>query len=295
MKNLPNDELFNKLKVRLQNFEELPELEEGTWHLEKDEVVVGLDLARSLGIFEGDPIIILPPETLLLPKGEAPPYAKFKVKSLLSTRLPDVDGQWIFFNREANTTSLSQVLSRVETLEIRLKDPFLDEEVKTSLEKAGFKVTTWRERNKALFFALRLEKWAMSLFLGLSTLITCFAIISVLLLLIHQKRQEIGILMAMGLSQKKLKQIFVGIGLFLSLVGMGGGLVIGLTTSYVIDRFPIEVLPDIYYDATIPASVELLQIFGIVVFAIALALFASWFPVKWSLRDSPSECLRRRG
>ncbi len=279
---------------KISDTDSLPELSEDTWKLDKDEVVMGLDLARTLGVYEGELIVIMPPETLLLPKSEAPPYVQLKIKSLLSTRLPDVDSQWIFYNRESNIAALSQVVSRRENLELRLKDPFQDELVKGLLEKENFKISTWRERNKALFFALRLEKWAMSLFLGLSTLITCFAIISVLLLLIHQKRQEIGILMAMGLSQKKLKQIFVGIGLFLSLIGMGGGLVFGLTTSYLIDRYPVEVLPDIYYDATIPASIEPVQIVGIFFFAVALALFASWFPVRWSLKDSPSACLRKR-
>jgi lipoprotein-releasing system permease protein len=273
----------------------LPELSEDTWKLERDEVVVGMDLARSLGVFEGDPIIILPPETLLLPKGEAPPYVKFKVKSLLSTRLPDVDGQWIFFNREIKGNPLSRVVSREELVEVRLKDPYQDEKVESLLKAKGFSLTTWRERNKALFFALRLERWSMSLFLALSTLITCFAIISVLLLLIYQKRQEIGILMAMGLSPRKLKKIFIGIGLFLSLLGMGGGVGIGLVLSYILDRYPVEVLPDIYYDATIPASIEAPQVLAILFFSIVLALFASWLPVRWSLRESPSSCLRRRG
>ncbi|MCB0412342.1 MAG: ABC transporter permease, partial [Bdellovibrionales bacterium] len=183
-----------------QNFR-LQDLLPETWTLEKDEVVVGLDLARSLGIFEGDPIVILPPETLLLPRGEGPPYGRFRVKSLLSTRLPEVDGQLIFFNSEIADSPMISTPSQRETLEIRLVDPYRAEEAKAAIEKnTKFQVSTWKERNKALFFALRLERWAMSLFLGLSTLITCFAIVSVLLLLIYQKKQEIGILMAMGVS-----------------------------------------------------------------------------------------------
>lgn len=270
------------------------DLNESTWKLERDEVVVGLDLARSLGIFEGDPILILPPETLLLPKGEAPPYAKFKVKSLLSTRLPEVDGQWVFFNKDVEGSPLSRTLSRRETLELRLKNPYQDQKVEEILNQASYKTTTWRERNKALFFALRLERWAMSLFLALSTLITCFAIVSVLLLLIHQKRQEIGILMAMGLSPARVKKIFIGIGLCLSLLGMGGGVGLGLMASYFLDRFPLEVLPDIYYDATIPAHIVPWQVGLIVVFSLLLAVFASWVPVRWSLKLSPSACLRAR-
>lgn len=273
--------------------EELPPLAQETWNLEKDEVIVGVDLARTLGVFEGDPIVVLPPETLLLPKGEAPPYAKLKVKSLLSTRLPDVDGQWIFYNRDIKTFPLRAAMSRKETIEVRLQDPYQDETVKEILEDKGYALSTWRERNKALFFALRLERWAMSLFLTLSTLITCFAIVSVLVLLIYQKRQEIGILMAMGLSQKDIKTIFIGIGLCLSLIGMGGGVLVGLVFAIILDRYPLEILPDIYYDATIPASIDPLQISAILFFSVVLALLASWMPVKWSLKGSASECLRR--
>lgn len=269
-----------------------PEVSEGTWELEADEVIVGIDLARSLGIFEGDPIVVLPPETLLLPKGEAPPYARLKVKSLLSTRLPDVDSQWIFYNREITSFPLRSSMARKETIEIRLVNPYEDELAQAALVDKGYSGSTWRERNKALFFALRLEKWAMSLFLTLSTLITCFAIVSVLVLLIYQKRQEIGILMAMGLSQKQIKRVFIGIGLFLSLVGMGGGVAIGLILSIILDQYPLEVLPDIYYDATIPASIEPFQVVAILFFSTALALAASWLPVKWSLRGSASDCLR---
>lgn len=279
---------------RSQSLFSTRELEEDTWSLAADEVVIGLDLARTLGIFEGDPILVLPPETLLLPKGEAPPYARVRVKSLLSTHLPDIDGKMIFYNREAKDSPFTSALSRRTSLEIRLKNPYLAEALKKDLQKEGFSISTWQDRNKALFFALRLERWAMGLFLGLSTLITCFSIVAVLLLLIHQKRQEIGILMAMGMSPAKIRRIFAGIGLYLSLLGMGTGISLGVLVSGFMSYYPLEILPDIYYDATIPADIEFMQILFILVFSIAIALFASWFPVALSLKESPSACLRPR-
>ncbi len=64
--------------------------------LAADEVILGVDLARGLGIFEGDEVILVPPEMLLLPKGEIPRFQKFRVKSLLNTQMPEFDSKLMF-------------------------------------------------------------------------------------------------------------------------------------------------------------------------------------------------------
>src|SRR5439155_715053 len=107
-------------------------------------------------------------------------------------------------------------------------------------------VQTWGDRNSALFHALRLEIVSIGLFLALSTLIAGFSIITVLLILITQKRKEIGLLMAMGLSRKKTRALFTRLGLLLSSVGILSGAALGVIACLVIDSLDTSILPDFY-------------------------------------------------
>ncbi|MCB0363094.1 MAG: FtsX-like permease family protein, partial [Bdellovibrionales bacterium] len=123
-------------------------------------------------------------------------------------------------------------------------------------------------------------------------LITCFSIITVLVLLLTQKRRDLGILMAMGLSQKKTKAIFTRVGMMLSLFGMLGGLLLGLMVCFLLDRYPIELLPDIYYDSSIPVLVTKDLVYFILIASMLVAFLSSYFPARAYTAKWPSQSLR---
>jgi len=265
-----------------------------TVDLDESEVVVGVDLARSLGIFEGDHIVAISPETLLLPKSEVPQIEKLKVKTTISTNIPEIDSKLIYYARNKSFLHLKYSASKEAGIEVRLPNPEDYSSLKTELERSGALVSSWRDRNSSLFYALRMEKIAMGAFLSLSALIASFSIVTVLVLLLTQKRKDIGVLMAMGLSKRSARNLFLKLGLSLSSLGLFGGLFIGVVICILIDHYPLPILPDIYYDSTIPAKVDPFFIFAIIFFAGLISFLSAWLPTRRYTNLSPSQALRSR-
>ncbi len=268
-----------------------PIAEEST-DLEQGQVLMGIDLARQLGIFEGDTITLIAPEALLLPPGEAPPFERATVKGLLTTNIADIDEKVLFYSRGKSLVAFRNSPSRSSGFEIRLPHPESYKPLMTEIQSQGWTVQSWVERNSSLFFALKMEKLAMGSFLALAGLIASFSIVTVLVLLLTQKRKDIGLLMSLGLSPAKTRVLFVQVGLILSSIGIGSGLILGVVVALIVNAYPIPLLPEVYYDATIPATVEPLFILAILVIATFIALFSAWVPARQTTTGSPAEALR---
>jgi lipoprotein-releasing system permease protein len=263
-----------------------------TSDLEADEVILGVDLARSLGIFEGDEVLLISPETLLLPKGEAPKFQKFRVRSLVSTQMPEFDSKLLFYNLDKFNRRMRSA-SRESGFEIRLKNAHEADAVKAKLKDKGVNVQTWGDRDTSLFFALKMESLAMTLFLSLAVLITSFSIVIVMVLLMSQKRKDIGLLMAIGMSVWRARLLFLRVGLLLSFLGILGGIVLGTTVALILDWYPMELLPDIYTDATLPAKLTTRIFLFVTISSSLIAIFGSWLPVWRYVAHNPSEALRK--
>jgi lipoprotein-releasing system permease protein len=257
------------------------------------EVALGLDLARSLGIFEGDEINVVAPESLLLPTGEMPIYEKVKVRALLRTDVPDIDTHAVFYDVDRGLKKLRAAASLETGFEIRLENPDDSIDLKTKIQKAGIKnVKTWQELHSALFYSLRMEKSLMGIFLALTILVSSFSVVAVLVLLVTEKRADVGILKSIGATKVQIRKIFLAIGIFLGLIGIGGGVVCGLVICGFLERYPIIKLPEIYYDTTIPVQIEYTVIGGIVLLGILLTLAGAVIPA-WRIADTqPIEAIR---
>lgn len=269
-----------------------PDVLEESATLGPGEVILGIDLARSLGIFEGDKITLIAPEALLLPPGEAPPFERATVRSLITTNLADIDAKMIYYGQGKSLAAFRASPSREVGMEIRMPNPEDYAPLEAEIEKMGVDADSWVDRNSSLFFALKMEKLAMGVFLSLAALIASFSIITVLVLLLTQKRKDIGLLMSLGLSPRRTRSLFVRVGLILSMIGIGGGLILGIVFCVAINSISIPILPDVYYDATIPATVSPTFVLGILVVATAIAYMSSWFPARSTTRETPSSALR---
>lgn len=264
-------------------------------HLEKGEVLLGVELAHTLGVFEGDTLLVVPPEGFLLPPGEAPRIEKVRVKEILSSNLSDVDAKTMFYLRTDTLLGFSGTASRRMGIEVWIDNPENADSVKDDLEKLeGVKVQTWKERNSALFFALRMERTVIGTFLGIAALVAGFSLLSVLGLLISQKKKEMGLLQALGMGPLSLRKLLVGIGMGLGGLGIAAGGIIGSGLSLFLQFHPLRVLPDIYYDAEIPAQTDWVLIIGVIVTGLALAYLGSRNVGSWLYRTSPSDLLRNQ-
>ncbi len=299
-KGLPDGEIYDFLNraIHLKYKKGVgPDIPQETTTLGAHEAIVGSELARDLNLFEGDEVMVIPPETLLLPAGEAPKYERMRIKSIVNTELPEIDNKLMLYRLAEGGPALRfQSLSQEERgFELRIANPAVADDIKESLAThfgRDTKIETWGDRNRALFFALRLEKTAMMSFLGLGVLIASFSLVTVLVLLLSQKRKEIGLLMALGLSAQSTRRLFLSLGVVLSGFGLFSGVIIGLTISWLLEKYPLEILPDIYYDSALPSEINYTFVAAVAICCLLVALLSAVGPVRRYLRLSPSENLR---
>lgn len=258
----------------------------------KGDVILGVDLARALGVFEGDFITIVPPESLLLPPGDAPKFEKVRVSKIISTNLADLDSQFVFYQRGATLNSLIGV-SRKVGIEVWTPDGKNLLDLKQEVEKFGDVIAeSWMDRNSTLFFALKLEKLVMGVFLALAGLIASSSILSVLALLMSQKKRDIAILKTLGLSNRRTTRIFTQIGLLLASMGIVPGVLMGTSLSYYLQNHPVNVLPDIYYDSQIPALVDPWFVLLVLIVGLLICFLGAWYPARTSAEIDPALALR---
>lgn len=263
------------------------------------EIMMGAELARGLGLFEGDKVTVIAPEALLLPPGEVPRFERLTIKRLLTTNVSDLDGKLFMYGRGRTLNGLGATASRRTEVEVWLPRAELARELKTEIVHSDHDVKpsliqTWEERNSALFQALRLEIFSIGLFLSLSTMIAGFSIVTVLLILITQKRKEIGLLMSIGLSRAKTRALFTRLGILLSSIGILSGTILGVVICLTIDSLDTSILPEFYYDTTIPAKLNLWFVAAVVGLAMLLAFLASYIPSKRITELEPADALRSR-
>ena len=267
-------------------------LKEKVAQLAPGEIILGVGLADKIGLFQDDSVVIIPPETLLLPSGEIPKLSQGVVKGFLQTEVDRIDGKTFFYILEESFPRLRGSAGRHLGLEVWLEDPEQAEKVKASLVTPGLEIETWKERNASLFFALKIEKFVVSFLVGLSTLIAGLSIISVMVLLLAQKKKDVGNLLAMGMTRRETKNTFVFIGLFLALTGVVGGTVTGIAISLFVDRYSQNVLPAFYEETNIPAEIQPVQVVAIFLVAIVFSYVALNITMKKLSSFRPSEILR---
>lgn len=262
----------------------------------KGEVVVGVDLAQSLGVFEGDFLTVVSPSGLLLPPGETPKFERVRIKRIVTTSLPDLDSQYIYYQRGEALNALTTEGMRKTGIEVWLANEKDVLSVRDDLAKfEGVSVETWMDRNSALLYALKLEKLTIGIFLGLAGMIAASSIMSVLALLLSQKKRDIAILRAIGFSARQTVMTFTQIGFFLASIGVVTGTVLGTGISLYIQYNPIKFLPsDIYYDSSIPALVDFWLVFGVLIVSALIAWWGSYIPARTAAEVQPSDALRMR-
>jgi lipoprotein-releasing system permease protein len=184
-------------------------------------------------------------------------------------------------------------IGRETGYEVRLRDPYEADRVKAKLEEKGIHAQTWGERDTSLFFALKIESYAMALFLTLAVLITSFSIVTVMVLLMSQKRQDIGMFMALGLSVRRTRVVFLKVGLLLSYLGILAGVVLGAGVCIFLEIHPLELLPDIYTDSTLPAKLTWRILAFVLGMSSLIAVLGSTLPVWRYVLGTPAESLRR--
>lgn len=265
---------------------------DGRQVLRKNELIFNFDLAKSLKALEGDYIDVIAPSALLQPLGAEMKISSFQLAGVFFTQLTSSqNANTVIYSLDSVVTPDSRGLKK--GYEILLIDPLESLRVKNLLSTMGYEdIQTWQERNSSLLFALKLERMALGFFLIMSVLITSFSMMTVLLLLLHQKRQDIGILMTMGLSKVRIRMIFGLIGFLLSSIGVLLGFVPGFLIAKYIEASPLKIMPDVYQDPYLPARVDLQLILLVLCICIIICVLSLIVPLFNISRLKPSDALK---
>ena len=272
-------ECFRRIDA-VQRAQHLPDSRNLDWEdLAPGEVIIGIDLAQRLKVFEGEPIIVASVTNMILPLDEVPVYQNVKVKKIITTHVPSMDSSYLFYNSSNTLVNLKTEANTVKGVEIFLDDPFSYSKYMIDLSNNGFKARSWKEVNAALYFSLRLEKSMIGIFLGVSALIASFAIMTVLVLLISQKKRDIGMLVTMGMPIEQVAQVFSRVGMLLSFCGILWGTIAALIVCFLLQIYHIK-MPQIYYDPILVVQVDYILVVLVMAFGLFIAWLSSLIPLR---------------
>jgi ABC-type transport system, involved in lipoprotein release, permease component len=257
-------------------------------------VLLGIELANSLGIVpvlqEG--VELLYPLGDVGPTGEVEPNRRaLRVVGLFKTGYFDYDNKFALVGMSEARKLLGD--SGAERLGIYLPQPDRATPLASQFKLIdGVKrARPWTELNARLFSALRLERWGMAIVLTLMILLSSFNILSLLMMLVFERRREIAVLRSLGMSQRSVGALLLKTGLWLGGVGgalgVGGGVLLCTLLSQARLR-----LPSPYYIDSLPIQVHVPMLFLGFSIALLLSWAASYFPMREGRRFTIVEALR---
>ena len=197
-------------------------------------ILLGQDMANSLGAQVGSLVTVTSPQGELTPFGIVPKYARFKVVGIFSSGFYDSDNTWGFI-RLSDAQKLFDLGDVVSVLEFKVDDIYKADQIGRELEKAagkGFMATNWMEQNRALFRALRLERLVTFITIGLIVFVAALNILISLIMMVMEKTRDIAVLVSMGAKKRQVRRIFMYQGLLIGVIGTAIGLVLGYGISH---------------------------------------------------------------
>ena len=269
----------------------------GEFNIEGKNVIMGIDIAQRLRVYEGDTIMIYSPFlSKITPFGIMMKTNKYCVSGIFDAGYFDFNTSLLITNINNVRELLDYEGDYVQGLEIFLKEPYKADLISKKIEKKlgyPFKAITWIEMNKSLFSALKLEKLAMFLILILIIFVASFNIITTLLMLLVKKTREIAILRSMGFRGDRIFKLFILEGMYLGMIGVFLGVIFGSFTSIIFDKFKILKLPpDVYFIDYMPLKVEVLDVVLIVFASLFVIFLSTLYPAKKAQKIILRDALR---
>ena len=259
-------------------------------------IVLGRELAKNLGVVQGDVVHVISPRGMLAPTGHVPTMKPFRVSGYFESGMYEYDQTFAYINL-ADAQRLLRMGEAVTGLEIRVHDIYRAREIADAIVARlgpSYYARDWMQMNRNLFKALKLERRVMFIILSLIVLVAAFNIASSLIMLVMGKTKDIAILKAMGATDRSIRRIFVFNGMVIGVVGTGLGLVLGVAVCALLRRYNIhELTGDIYYFTTqLPVKMEALDVVAIVVAALVICYVATLYPARQASRLNPVDAIR---
>ena len=258
-------------------------------------IVIGKDLADSIGASVGDTVLVTSPQGELTPLGLVPRYQRCQVVGIFASGFYQYDSSYALM-RLADAQRLFTEPDLISVISFKVDDLYKADAIGREIEQAagpGFQATNWMEQNRELFRALKLEQVVTFIVL---TLIVCVAALNILIaltMMVMEKTKDIAVMMSFGVTTAQVRRVFVLQGLMISVIGTVLGLVAGYAVSWAGGHYQfIHLDASVYSLDHLPFAPSVFD--GLIVAAVSLSVsaLATLYPSGSAAGVLPAEALR---
>ena len=257
-------------------------------------IVIGKDLAETLGAKVGDIVVVTSPLGEMSPLGWLPRVQRCKVAGIFKSGFYQYDSTYAFM-RLKDTQRLFSEPDLISVISFKVDDLYQADKIAKVIEQEagnGFQTTSWMEQNRELFRALKLEQIVTFIVLALIVCVAALNILIALTMMVMEKTRDIAVLMSFGVTEMQIRRVFLLQGLLISLIGTALGLILGYGLSWFGGhyRFPLDA--SVYSIDYLPFAPRVWD--GVVVAAVSLgvSLIATLYPSGSAAKVLPAEALR---
>jgi lipoprotein-releasing system permease protein len=272
-------------------------------------IVLGVDLALSLGAKIGDKVVLMAPQGQFTPTGVVPRLKQFTLVGLFQIGMYEYDAGLALIHIE-DAAKLYRMGQHVSGVRLKLDDLFdapvvsanISYQLNSQLNQSGsYYVSDWKRQHANFFRAVQMEKRVMFIILTLIVAVAAFNIVSTLVMAVTDKRADIAIMRTFGASPSSIMKIFIVQGALIGIIGTALGALFGILIALNIDTiipfieglFNVQFLAkDVYYISDLPSDLIWSDVVTIVSVSFLLSLLATLYPSFKASRINPAEALR---
>ncbi|HEY1901320.1 MAG TPA: FtsX-like permease family protein [Terracidiphilus sp.] len=258
-------------------------------------IVLGQDLAETVGAGIGDRVTLISPQGEMTPYGMMPKVVPFRLAGTFHSGFYQYDVQMGFL-RLADAQRLFSEPDLLSVISFKVDDPDRAPEIGKEIERAagkGYMTNNWIEQNRELFRALEEEQIVTFIVIALIVIVAALNILIALTMMVMEKTRDIAVMMSFGVEPRQVRRIFLMQGLLISVIGTVLGLILGYLAAWAGGHYHfIHLSAEVYSIDTLPFAPR--AVHGVIVAAasIGISLLATLYPSSAAARVSPAEALR---
>ena len=258
-------------------------------------IVIGKDLAETLGANVGDSVLVTSPQGELTPLGLVPRYQRFSVVGIFKSGFYQYDSSYAF-TRLTDAQRLFSEPDLISVISFKVDDLYRADKIGRAIETEagkGFQTTNWMEQNRELFRALKLEQIVTFIVLALIVCVAALNILIALTMMVMEKTKDIAVLMSFGVRQEQVRRIFLLQGLLISVIGTLLGLIAGYGLSWLGGHYRfIHLDASVYSIDYLPFAPRIWDAVIVAAVSLGVSLIATLYPSGSAARVLPAEALR---
>jgi lipoprotein-releasing system permease protein len=258
-------------------------------------IVIGQDMAETVGAKVGDEVLVTSPQGELTPLGLVPRYQRFKIGGIFKSGFYQYDSSYAF-TRLVDAQRLFSEPDLISVISFKVDDLYHADRIGRAIEDAagkGFQTTNWMEQNRELFRALKLEQIVTFIVLALIVCVAALNILIALTMMVMEKTRDIAVLMSFGVRAEQVRRIFLLQGLLISVIGTVLGLIVGYGVSWAGGHYQfIKLDASVYSIDHLPFAPKVVDAVIVAAVSLGVSLIATLYPSGSAAKVLPAEALR---